>query len=48
MAIISRIIEADGVQLYVKVTIIGKKVEMVWDKYIPPSKVRQSTVMNHL
>ena len=38
---IRRILEVDNVQLYVKVTIAGRRVEIVWDKHIPLSKVKQ-------
>jgi len=41
LVIINRVIDIDGLPIYVKVIIEGKRVEIVWDKHIPPSLVKK-------
>ena len=41
MIVINKIIDIDGLSIYVKVIIEGKRVEIIWDKHIPPSLVKR-------
>ena len=41
MASFSRVVDVDGVAVYVKVIIKGRRIDIVWDKNLPPSTIRR-------
>lgn len=45
MVSLSRVINIDGITIYVKVIVKGRRIDILWDKHLPPNVVRKLLLM---